>query len=114
MLAEDTFRAINGPIEIACQRASGLRFGDVRVHALWHAIILFRQLAAGFRAAGLRDHLAALAGRDPEAVSQGAITYQLRRRASSWLDWVLLMTILAPLAPQAGTRRRRALRAGPA
>ncbi len=79
MLAEDTFQAINGPIEVACQRASGLRFADVRVHALWHAIILFRQLAAGFRAADLRYHLAALAGCDPQAISQGAITYQLRR-----------------------------------
>ena len=44
-----------------------------------HALILFRQLAEGFRAAELRRHLAALSGRDPAAISQGAITYQLRR-----------------------------------
>jgi hypothetical protein len=79
MLAEDTFQALNRPVEVGRQRASGLRFADVRVHALWHAIILFRQLAEGFRAADLRRHLAALSGRDPEAISQGAITYQLRR-----------------------------------
>jgi hypothetical protein len=79
MLAEDTFQAINRPVEVGRQRASGLRFADVRVHALWRAIILFRQLAEGFRAADLRRHLAALSGRDPEAISQGAITYQLRR-----------------------------------
>jgi DNA-binding HxlR family transcriptional regulator len=79
MLAEDTVHAINGPVEVGCQRASGLRFADRRVHALWQAMILFRQLPEGFRAADLRRHLAALSARDPEAISQGAITYQLRR-----------------------------------
>jgi hypothetical protein len=79
MLAEDTFQAVNSPVTQGRQRASGLRFGDARVHALWHALILFRQLADGFRAADLRRHLAALSGRDADAISQGAITYQLRR-----------------------------------
>jgi hypothetical protein len=79
MLAEETFQAINSPIMAGRQRASGLRFADPRAHALWHAIILFRQLAHGFRAGDLRRHLAALSGRDPETISQGAITYQLRR-----------------------------------
>jgi hypothetical protein len=46
---------------------------------LWHAIILFRQLAEGFRSADLRHHVAALSGRDLNAISQGAMTYQLRR-----------------------------------
>lgn len=64
MLAEDTFQAINSPVEIGRQRASGLRFADVRAHSLWHAIILFRQLAEGFRSADLRHHLAALSGCD--------------------------------------------------
>src|SRR5258707_567598 len=79
MLAEDTLQAIDSPVTAGRQRASGLRFADARVHALWHAIILFRQLAEGFRAADLRHHLAALSGRDPDAISQGAITYHLRR-----------------------------------
>ena len=79
MLAEDTFQTINSPVTEGRQRASGLRFADPRVHALMHAVILFRQLAQGFRAADLRHHLAALSGRDPESISQGAITYQLRR-----------------------------------
>jgi hypothetical protein len=79
MLTEDRFQAINGPVEAGRQRASGLRFADVRAHSLWHAIILFRQLAEGFRSADLRRHLAALSGRDPQAISPGAITYQLRR-----------------------------------
>ena len=79
MLSEDTLQAINRPVAAGRQRASGLRFADQRVHALLQALILFRQLAAGFRAADLRAHLAALSGRDPAAISQGAITYQLRR-----------------------------------
>jgi hypothetical protein len=79
MLAVDTLRAIDSPVTAGRQRASGLRFADARVHALWHAIILFRQLAEGFRSADLRHHVAALSGRDPNAISQGAMTYQLRR-----------------------------------
>jgi len=79
MLAEDTFQTINSPVAAGRQRASGLRFADPRVHPLLHALILFRQIADGFRSADLRHHLAALSGRDPEAISQGAVTYQLRR-----------------------------------
>jgi hypothetical protein len=54
ILSEDTFRSINQPVAVARQRASGLRFADPRVHALLHALILFRQLPQGFRAADLR------------------------------------------------------------
>jgi hypothetical protein len=79
MLAEDTFQAINSPVAAGRQRASGLRFADPRVHPLLQALILFRQIADGFRSADLRHHLAALSGRDPQSISQGAITYQLRR-----------------------------------
>ncbi len=79
ILAEDAFQGINGPVAAGRQRASGLRFADPRVHALLHAVILFRQLAQGFRSSDLRQQLAALSGRDPESVSHGAVTYQLRR-----------------------------------
>jgi hypothetical protein len=79
MLADETFQALNRPVTAGQQRASGLRFADLRVHSLLHALILFRQLPQGFRCAHLRDHLAALSGRDPESLTQGAITYQLRR-----------------------------------
>ena len=79
LLAEETFQSINNPIVAGEQRASGLRFADPRVHALLQALILFRQVAEGFRCADLRQHLAALCGRDPQSISQGALTYQLRR-----------------------------------
>jgi hypothetical protein len=79
MLTEDTFQTINSPVAAGGQRASGLRFADPRVHPLLQVLILFRQLAHGFRCADLRHHLADLSGRDPESLSQGAVTYQLRR-----------------------------------
>jgi hypothetical protein len=79
ILSEDTFQALDRPVAAGRQRASGLRFADPRVHALLHALVLFRQLARGFRAADLRQHLAALSGCDPVSISQGAVTYQLRR-----------------------------------
>src|SRR5712672_1889535 len=79
ILAEDAFQAINSPVAAGRQRTAGLRFADPRVHALLHAVILFRQLAQGFRSSDLRQHLAVLSGRDPQSISQSAITYQLRR-----------------------------------
>jgi hypothetical protein len=79
MLAEETFQTLNSPITQGRQRASGLRFADPRTHALLHGLILFRQIAQGFRAADMRRHLAHLSGRNPAEISQSAITYQLRR-----------------------------------
>jgi hypothetical protein len=79
ILAEDAFRRINGPVEHAGQRASGLRFADPRIHPLWHALILFRLSPNGFRRANLSPYLAELCGRDPQTLSAGALTYQLRR-----------------------------------
>src|SRR4029077_3590446 len=71
LLAEDTFQKINGPVTVHGQRAAGLRFADPRTHALWHALILFRLLANGFRSADLRNHLAALSGRNPDTIGRG-------------------------------------------
>ena len=56
-----------------------MRFGDPRAHQLLQAVIVFRQIAQGFRCDDLRRHLATLSGRAPGQISQGAITYQLRR-----------------------------------
>jgi hypothetical protein len=79
MLAETTFQAIERPISRDGQRISGLRFADPKVHDLWHALLLFRLLADGFRNADLRQHLADLEGRSPQSIGRGSITYQLRR-----------------------------------
>ena len=79
MLAEDTFQSINGPVTVGHQRASGMHFADPRTQSLWQAILLFRVLPEGFRSSDVRKFLAALTGRSPDAITQGAITYQLRR-----------------------------------
>ncbi len=79
LIAEDTFQAVNRKVIAGNQRASGVRFADPRTHALLHALILFRQLVQGFRSSDLRRHLANLQGRHPDAISQNAVTYQLRR-----------------------------------
>jgi hypothetical protein len=79
ILAEETFRQINRPIEVNGQRASALRFAEPKVQMLWHALLLFRLQPQGFGNADLRSHIAALSGIAPEQIHQGAMTYQLRR-----------------------------------
>jgi hypothetical protein len=54
IVAEATFQSINGPVAAGRQRASGLRFADPRTHQLLQALILFRQIAQGFRCDDLR------------------------------------------------------------
>ncbi len=39
ILAEETFRRINQPIEVKGQRASALRFAEPKVQMLWHALL---------------------------------------------------------------------------
>ena len=58
---------------------SGLRFADVAVQALLSALLVFRLLPRGFCKRELREHLAALLGETPSALTQGRMTYQLRR-----------------------------------
>jgi hypothetical protein len=56
-----------------------LRFGDRRVHALFHTLCLFSLLPTGFRHRDIRAHVAQLLGRDPDAYGAGPMTYDLRR-----------------------------------
>ncbi len=79
MLAETAFQAIEQPVSRDGQRSSGPRFADPKVHNLWHALLLFRLIADGFRSADPRQHLADLQGRSPQSIGRGTITYQLRR-----------------------------------
>jgi hypothetical protein len=89
ILAEQTFQRINRPVEHAGQRASGLRFADPRIDALWHALVLFGLLPKGFRRTdpGLRRGRLCVtiwpnsAAAIPKPSGQRAMTYQLRRLA---------------------------------
>jgi hypothetical protein len=79
-IGEDAFQQINRPIKHGQQRASGLRFGDPRVQALFQVLLLFRLLPpGGFRNRDLREHLATLQGLPPDQFPAGRLTYDLRR-----------------------------------
>jgi hypothetical protein len=78
-IGEEVFREVTRPIEVQGQRASALRYADPCVLALFSALLVFRLLPRGFANHELREHLAPLLGEDPSALTQGRMTYQLRR-----------------------------------
>jgi hypothetical protein len=79
LLSEEIFQKVNRPIRIESQRASDLRFADPQVQALWSALLLFQLLPTGFSNRNLREHLAPLLGQQPADLTQGRMTYHLRR-----------------------------------
>src|SRR4051795_3289176 len=79
ILTEEVFQKVNRPIQVESQRASALRLADPQVQALWSVLLLFQFLPAGFSNRALREHLAALLGPAPADLSQGRMTYHLRR-----------------------------------
>ena len=78
-IGEDALQGILRPAIIDDQRASALRFGDPRVLAVLHGLLLFRLLPRGFANRDLREHVATLLGQNPGTFSQGRMTYDLRR-----------------------------------
>jgi len=78
-IGEDVFRQLTQPVEVQGQRASALRYADPCVMALLSALLVFRLLPRGFANHQLREHLAPLLGEKPSALTQGRMTYQLRR-----------------------------------
>jgi len=78
-IGEDAFQQVNQPVEVEGQRASALRFIDPRVQALLSLLVMFRLLPEGFANKDLREHLAPLLGQDPSHLTQGRMTYHLRR-----------------------------------
>jgi hypothetical protein len=78
-VGEDAFRGVNEPIEVDGQRASGLRFANLVVQALFSALLVFRLLLRGFSARDLRDHWAPLLGQAPADMTLGQMSYHLRR-----------------------------------
>ncbi|MBA3709108.1 MAG: hypothetical protein H0W83_09855 [Planctomycetes bacterium] len=76
---EDAFKRVHEPITTANgDTIAGLRFGDSRVHALMHALIVLAVLPGVLRARQLRSHL----GTQPAWSGQytpGRTTYDLRR-----------------------------------
>src|SRR5262249_15215042 len=84
---EELFRRVTQPREVGGQRASALRYGDGCVLALLSALLVFRLLPRGFSSRELKGQLAPLLGEDPSALTQGRMTYQLRRRRRhGWIE----------------------------
>jgi hypothetical protein len=78
-IGEHAFRAVADPVVVGTQRASALPFDSARTQALLSALIVFRLLPHGFRNADLRAHLAPLLGLTPADMTQGRMSYDLRR-----------------------------------
>jgi hypothetical protein len=79
MIGQATVEQLARPVEVDGQRASALRFDDSRVQALLSVLVLFCIQAEGFRANDFRALLAPLLGLDPAQLTQGQISYNLRR-----------------------------------
>jgi len=78
-VGEEVFRQVTQPRQVAGQRASALRYGEACVLTLLSALLVFRLLPRGFCNRELREHWAPLLGEDASALTQGRMTYQLRR-----------------------------------
>ena len=78
-IGEQAFLRVNRPMKVQGQRASALCFADPRVQALLNALVMFCLLPDGFRQRDLRQQWAALLGQDPTTMTQGQMTYHLRR-----------------------------------
>jgi hypothetical protein len=79
LLSEEAFQKLNRPIQIDSQRASALRFADPQVQALCSALLLFQLVPTGFSNRNLRESLAPLLGQSSVDLTQGRMTYHLRR-----------------------------------
>jgi len=77
---QERFTAVNDPV-ITEQgtRISGLRFADARAQALLSALLVFRLLPDGFTNRDIRTVVAPLLGKEPDQVTAGQMTYDLRR-----------------------------------
>ncbi len=78
-LSQEALDRLQRPTLERQQRAPGLRFGDARVMALFHALCSFQHLHRGFRHRDLRQRVADLLGLPRDAYTPGRMTYDLRR-----------------------------------
>jgi hypothetical protein len=78
-VGQEAMQQLNRPVEVNGQRTSALRTTDLRVLALWHLLVWFRLLPCGFANRDLREQLAVLTGQSPMTLTQGRMTYDLRR-----------------------------------
>lgn len=78
-IGQGAFDALATPVVAGSQRASALPFDSARTQALLAALVVFRLLPNGFRNRDLRGYLGPLLGIDPALMTQGRMSYDLRR-----------------------------------
>ena len=78
-IGERALEGICRPVLVRGQRASALRFWDPVTQALFHLLVLLRLVPHGFCCADAREAFAALLGESSSEMTQGRMTYQLRR-----------------------------------
>jgi hypothetical protein len=78
-LGEDAFQRLQRPAAKDNQRTSALRFADNTVQALLAAMVMFRMQPSGFSNRDLRKPFGELLGPQAGAITQGRMTYNLRR-----------------------------------
>jgi DNA-binding PadR family transcriptional regulator len=79
IIGQEAFERLQQPVSHNTQRTSALPFADHTVQALLNALVLFRLLPNGFSNKDLRQPFAELLGQEPAAMTQGRMTYNLRR-----------------------------------
>jgi hypothetical protein len=87
ILAEEALQQLQRPRMVEGQRVSALRLADPTAQALWNAVLTYDLLPAGFSNRQLRAHLAQLLGQPEENLTQGRMSYHLRRlRLHGWIQ----------------------------
>lgn len=75
----DAYGRVCHPIVVGGQRVPALRFDHTLTQALLVALVVFRADPDGFSNRELRELLAPMLGVDPASMTQGRMTYHLRR-----------------------------------
>jgi hypothetical protein len=78
-IGEAAFARMQRPLQVGGQRASALRFGDVRAQAVLNVLVTFVLHVRPFSSAEFKERLAALLGLRTNDLSRGQISYELRR-----------------------------------
>jgi hypothetical protein len=74
-----TFQQAQRPRVVAGQKVPALPFGEETIQALLQALLVMNILTPGFKQKELKERFAQLLGLDPGSMTQGKMTYQLRR-----------------------------------
>ena len=78
-IGQQSFLQLQQPADMEGQHVSALRFGDPRVQALFAVLVIFSLQPQGFRNKDLRPLLAQALGLDNQQITQGKMSYDLRR-----------------------------------